>query len=1290
MAPHVLDDTSRGVFEEALKLRLQNPQLEIEARFTRKISAEQFTHLSKVLAETFPEREIQPEVLDVNFYTSSIKKDNDLSMRYTITGLDNIQAYCRTDRFIQGKYTKMYKSRITWGEKVIVDSRISPDQFSKDSIFIAVPDFDIRINVKEELLEPEFDQYATDMDTRVQSNLNTDSLFKIFRYKKRVSYISASKQFRVDMTVVKTNKTARTVHGREEVVPTKTFSASNCLNEHETYEVELEWVGNPVDYKKHMAKFDELLAYLHQNLFSRTSSLLGNSAVQRVCTEYTKEIKKTAIATLTQQIGELNDLVDGKEPDSANPYSLWTSHSEKLSELRKPGAKIENNHVFRTLNGALNRYKRMREDDKKTNLFYCPKVISMNIENVVESFPRNIVRNYTVTDKADGETMILYIDTHGTAYFIDTNMNVHLAAVKTKYRHCILVGEFVSHPIIGFYCFDCYMVNEKDVRMLPLVSSGTAEQESRIGLANTVISSIDTSIVPLNVKKFYEYNVDGTDPMGVFSRSKMLWDTYLAGGFASKYKLDGLVYTPCDMPVGFEPTRFNWSTQWSARWNYNMKWKPPAENTIDFLVEIEADPVHPKRDRIQYHTISVGGVVVETIPYKTVHLYCGYNVPNPCGAGNANTGQAKYIPTRFTPTNPLNEMAYIAHIRCDTARNNNIYGEDNMRIQTKTIVEFAYNPNPQTPLESLFSWHPLRTRLEKTESFEIAQKERKMNHDILKEVLALSPRDATQFRYNAKILKLMVLIEKMNLQPFPKTRDAASIYETLTTDGNRDMLSKLSITETPIDMASSYGNDFEIANEIWRSIHYPITTDMITTGGNVPTAEEAEGVYYNRDLEVARERSITLPMQKFHNEAIKGHELLEKAVSRIRGSSKDTAEIHLLDLACGKGGDLFKWARYGITHVVGIELFHSNIYDAKDGACMRYIQYKKRSEGTAENNIQVDFLYGDVSRNILSGKSMKDDHSREKQAEVWSAKQYSTRGFDMISIQFAIHYLFETEEKLNGLITNISQNLRDGGYFVGCCFDGNAVYKHPDLYGKPAGTSISGMKDGHVIWRITKEYNDSAIVNDELKTGVPISVFIHSINPIDPIREYLVGYDYLVEKLAEKQIYPIENGTALFGEVYAKYVSAKTAADTRVAQLSLEEQRLSFLNRFFIFQKETSRVVSAKPVPTVESKKSKKVAAVKKQKDMAAAEAPPVVQEPEVKQANAKPKSNTFKTRYDKVSPLFPILEEPYKQELHTKYQLWHDELVKLSGFYKPATHNMPEEKARLDDIIQNLKDKLK
>ena len=135
---------------------------------------------------------------------------------------------------------------------------------------------------------------------------------------------------------------------------------------------------------------------------------------------------------------------------------------------------------------------------------------------------------------------------------------------------------------------------------------------------------------------------------------------------------------------------------------------------------------------------------------------------------------------------------------------------------------------------------------------------------------------------------------------------------------------------------------------------------------------------------------------------------------------------------------------------------------------------------------------------------------------------------------------------------------------------------------------------------------------------------------------------------------------------------------------------MSFLNRFFVFQKESSRVVSVVSVvsktvaPATESKKPKKAPIAKKQKDSVL-----VVEAPtEVKQA--KPKSNTFKTRYDKVSPLFPILEEPYKQELHTKYQLWHDELVKLSAFYKPATHTMPDEKERLDSIIQNLKDKLK
>ena len=41
-----------------------------------------------------------------------------------------------------------------------------------------------------------------------------------------------------------------------------------------------------------------------------------------------------------------------------------------------------------------------------------------------------------------------------------------------------------------------------------------------------------------------------------------------------------------------------------------------------------------------------------------------------------------------------------------------------------------------------------------------------------------------------------------------------------------------------------FGNDFNIANNIWTTIHNPITAVMITTGNNIPDVDVEEEKYY--------------------------------------------------------------------------------------------------------------------------------------------------------------------------------------------------------------------------------------------------------------------------------------------------------------------------------------------------------------------------------------------------------------------------------------------------------------
>ena len=89
-----------------------------------------------------------------------------------------------------------------------------------------------------------------------------------------------------------------------------------------------------------------------------------------------------------------------------------------------------------------------------------------------------------------------------------------------------------------------------------------------------------------------------------------------------------------------------------------------------------------------------------------------------------------------------------------------------------------------------------------------------------------------------------------------------------------------------------FGNDFETANNIWKTIHNPITLDMITTGDGIPTEIVDDDVYYNRVTKTTFTRSL----RDFHNLVVK-----KKLITSV-AQRNDT----LIDFAVGKGGDFSK------------------------------------------------------------------------------------------------------------------------------------------------------------------------------------------------------------------------------------------------------------------------------------------------------------------------------------------------------------------------------------------------
>lgn len=175
---------------------------------------------------------------------------------------------------------------------------------------------------------------------------------------------------------------------------------------------------------------------------------------------------------------------------------------------------------------------------------------------------------YSVTDKADGERMLMMVCKDGQVVLLDDRDGVHGTHLKsTDFRSCLLDGERLSST--RFLVFDAYIENGRSIRDRPLLPN-------RLDTAARVIASLRPSEkskaksnVIVQVKEFH--------PTG---DSAMSFAKACARVLSSKkdYDVDGLIFTPIHAPV----------PEYGGRWLKTLKWKPPEQNTIDFLVRFKS------------------------------------------------------------------------------------------------------------------------------------------------------------------------------------------------------------------------------------------------------------------------------------------------------------------------------------------------------------------------------------------------------------------------------------------------------------------------------------------------------------------------------------------------------------------------------------------------------------------------------------------------------------------------------------------------------------------------------
>ncbi|KAI1198845.1 mRNA capping enzyme [Nemania serpens] len=146
-------------------------------------------------------------------------------------------------------------------------------------------------------------------------------------------------------------------------------------------------------------------------------------------------------------------------------------------------------------------------------------------------------------------------------------------------------------------------------------------------------------------------------------------------------------------------------------------------------------------------------------------------------------------------------------------------------------------------------------------------------------------------------------------------------------------------------------------------------------------------------------------------------------------------ELIVLDIGCGKGGDLGKWqqAPQRVQLYVGLDPADVSIDQAKDRYRTMGSQGGRGGRGGRGGH------RGGRQQHLFDARFFVKDCYGESLDDVDIVRQVGfdpspmgRSGFDIVSMMFCMHYAFETEEKARMMLQNVSSALKKGGRFIGC------------------------------------------------------------------------------------------------------------------------------------------------------------------------------------------------------------------------------------------------------------------
>lgn len=396
-------------------------------------------------------------------------------------------------------------------------------------------------------------------------------------------------------------------------------------------------------------------------------------------------------------------------------------------------------------------------------------------------------------------------------------------------------------------------------------------------------------------------------------------------------------------------------------------------------------------------------------------------------------------------------------------------------------------------------------------------------------------------------------------------------------------------TDSVMRFQKKYGNFKDIAVRVWKSMIEAVTIREIKNLSNPETyafqkkqlearidssvivSDRKQDIYYQKNSNLAK------PMRNFNNwiKSILIYTYCQK--TKITKDS-NARKMNVLDIGCGRGGDLMKMYHARVGYYVGIDTDYETLFSAMNGAVSRYNENKKKYPDFTD----MTFINADANSLLNSKDQLKAIPKMSVDNKNLIDKIFSKKNqFDVLNLSFCMHYLLGTKLTTNNLIDNIKNNLKVGGFIIAEFFDAEKVM---ELMGdKNTYTSYYTDEDGNKVkfFEIVKKFTGK--LTD--KPGQAIDVYMSWISEEgNYYEEYLVTNKLLEDTMAKAGCRLID--TESFKNVYEMnkpwfkdviqyeenkrnkkfyYDVAKFYEELKGADK--ESKIYSFLHRYYIFKK---------------------------------------------------------------------------------------------------------------------------